>query len=64
MPYNRFTAVPQLEIIRASDDTVRAELIALPVVRTELGDHVITDVAAASAAARAELSGSAVQPIG
>jgi hypothetical protein len=35
MPYDRrFPAAPQLEIIHASDDTIRAELIALPVIRT------------------------------
>jgi hypothetical protein len=40
VPYDRrFPAAPQLEVIHASDATVRAELIALPVVRTELGDH-------------------------
>jgi hypothetical protein len=56
----RFTAVPQHEIIRASDDTSRAELIALPLVRTEMGDHVIEDVAAAHAVARAEVARPAV----
>jgi len=57
MPYRRFTAVPQLEVIRASDDTSRAELIALPLVRTGMGDHVIEDVAAATAIAQADASG-------
>lgn len=52
----RFTAVPQLEVIHASDDTVRAELIALPLVRTGMGDHVIDDPAAAAGIARDETS--------
>jgi hypothetical protein len=42
VPYDRrFPAAPQLEVIHATDETVRAELIALPVVRTELGDHTV-----------------------
>jgi hypothetical protein len=42
VPYDRrFPAAPQLEVIHAADETVRAELIALPVVRTELGDHTV-----------------------
>ncbi|MEV4421013.1 hypothetical protein AB0L40_13670 [Patulibacter sp. NPDC049589] len=52
----RPVAVPQLEVIRASDDTVRAELIALPVVRTSMGDHVIEDPKAAAAVARGDVS--------
>lgn len=63
MPYRRFTAVPQLEVIRASDDTSRAELIALPLVRTTMGDHVIEDVAAVTALAQADASGAAAQPV-
>lgn len=47
MPYDRrFPAAPQLEVIHATDETVRAELIALPVVRTELGDHTLRAPAA------------------
>jgi hypothetical protein len=42
VPYDRrFPAAPKLEVIHAADETVRAELIALPVVRTELGDHTV-----------------------
>lgn len=52
MPYDRrFPAAPQLEVIHASDATVRAELIALPVVRTELGDHALGAPAAVLAPA-------------
>jgi hypothetical protein len=48
VPYDRrFPAAPQLEVIHASDATVRAELIALPVVRTELGEHAVGAPAAA-----------------
>lgn len=55
MPYrSRFTVVPQLEVIRASDDTVRAELISLPVIRTPLGDATIQDPAAARVVAGAD----------
>lgn len=57
----RFTAVPQLEMIHGSDDTVRAELIALPLVRTGMGDHVIEDPAAALAVAQADVSGDAAR---
>ncbi|WP_026912541.1 hypothetical protein [Patulibacter minatonensis] len=53
---SRHTALPQLEVIRASDDTVRAELIALPLVRTTVGDHVIEDPAAAAAIVRDDAS--------
>jgi hypothetical protein len=42
VPYDRrFPAAPKLEVIHAADETVRAELIALPVVRTDLGDHTV-----------------------
>ncbi|MDO9407489.1 hypothetical protein [Patulibacter sp.] len=54
MSYRRFVAVPQLEFIVGSDDTSRAELIAPPLVRTTMGDHVIEDVAVATAIAQAE----------
>lgn len=53
---SRFIAVPQLEVIHGSDDTVRAELIALPLVRTGMGDHVIEDPAAAAAVVRDDVS--------
>lgn len=64
MPYStRSPVLPQLEIIQASDDTVRAELIALPVVRTGMGDHTIEDPAAAAAIAQADLSRGGIQSI-
>jgi hypothetical protein len=49
VPYDRrFPAAPKLEVIHATDETVRAELIALPVVRTELGDHTVGSAGALS----------------
>lgn len=61
MPHRRFVAVPQLEVIRASDDTSRAELIALPLVRTGMGDHVVEDPAAAAALVQADASAAVPQ---
>jgi hypothetical protein len=49
-------AVPQLEVIRSTDDTSRAELIALPLVRTTMGDHVIHDPAATAGLVRDDAS--------
>jgi hypothetical protein len=51
---SRFTAVPQLEVIRASDDTIRAELIAAPVVRTDAGDHLVGNPGAVLGMTRGE----------
>jgi hypothetical protein len=59
----RSSVVPQLEVIHASDDTIRAELIALPLVRTGMGDHTIEDPAAAAAVAQADVSLGGVQSI-
>jgi hypothetical protein len=54
----RATAVPQLEIIRGSDDTVRAELIALPLVRTATDDRALDGPAGAA------LAHAVVPPVG
>lgn len=59
----RSSVMPQLEVIHASDDTIRAELIAMPVARTGLGDGTIEDPAAAAAIARADVSGDGIQSI-
>lgn len=59
----RSSVMPQLEVIHASDDTIRAELIALPLVRTPMGDHTIEDHAAAAAIAQGDLSLGGIQAI-
>lgn len=59
----RSSVMPQLEVIHASDDTIRAELIALPLARTGVGDHTIEDPAAAAAVAQADVSRDGIQSI-